>query len=181
MMRLTRYTKPYLWWILWSIVLLFAQVNFDLALPDYLSRMVNIGIQQGAGTAYILQAGGGMLLLTLLSVLCTVVVVIISSRVAAGMGRDMRGDIFDKVSSFSNAEFDRFSTASLITRSTNDITQVQLVAMMLIRIVFYAPLMGVGGILRMLGKDISMLWLIAGAVVFSIGFVAQIPQNPGTD
>jgi ABC-type multidrug transport system fused ATPase/permease subunit len=115
-----------------------------------------------------------MLVLTLLSVLCTVAVVVISSRVAAGMACDMRGDVFGKVSSFSNAEFDRFSTASMITRSTNDITQVQLVAMMLIRFVFYALLMGIGGILRMLNKDVSMLWLIAGAVVFSIGFVIVV-------
>jgi len=174
MMRLAKYTRPYLGWILLAILLLFAQVNFDLAVPDYLSRMINIGIQQGAGTAYILQTGGSMLGLTLLSVLCTVAVVAVSSRVAAGMARDMRSDIFDKVSSFSNAEFDRFSTASLITRSTNDITQVQLVTMMLIRIVFYAPLMGLGGILHLLGKDVSILWLIAGAVVFSIGFVVVV-------
>jgi ATP-binding cassette subfamily B multidrug efflux pump len=174
MIRLAKYTKPYLWWILLAVVLLFAQVNCDLALPDYLSRMVNIGIQQGAGTSYILQTGGSMLVLTLLSVLCTVAVVVISSRVASGIACDMRGDVFDKVSSFSNAEFDRFSTASLITRSTNDITQVQLVGMMMIRIVFYAPLMGIGGILRMLNKDVSMFWLIAGAVVFSIGFVIVV-------
>lgn len=168
MMRLIRYTRPYLGWILLAILLLFAQVNFDLALPDLLSQMVNVGIQQGAGSDFILQTGGSMLLLTLFSGACTIAVVLISSRVAAGMARDLRRDIFDKVSSFSNAEFDRFSTASLITRSTNDITQVQMVAMMLIRIVFYAVLMGIGGILRMLNRDVSMLALIVGAVLFTI-------------
>jgi ATP-binding cassette subfamily B protein len=168
MMRLIRYTRPYLGWILLAILLLFAQVNFDLALPDLLSQMVNVGIQQGAGSAFILQTGGSMLLLTLFSGACTIAVVLISSRVAAGMARDLRRDIFDKVSSFSNAEFDRFSTASLITRSTNDITQVQMVAMMLIRIVFYAVLMGIGGILRMLNRDVSMLLLIVGAVLFTV-------------
>lgn len=168
MMRLIRYTRPYLGWILLAILLLFAQVNFDLALPDLLSQMVNVGIQQGAGLDFILQTGGSMLLLTLFSGACTIAVVLISSRVAAGMARDLRRDIFDKVSSFSNAEFDRFSTASLITRSTNDITQVQMVAMMLIRIVFYAVLMGIGGILRMLNRDVPMLALIVGAVLFTI-------------
>ena len=168
MMRLIRYTRPYLGWILLAILLLFAQVNFDLALPDLLSQMVNVGIQQGAGSDFILQTGGSMLLLTLFSGACTIAVVLISSRVAAGMARDLRRDIFDTVSSFSNAEFDRFSTASLITRSTNDITQVQMVAMMLIRIVFYAVLMGIGGILRMLNRDVPMLALIVGAVLFTI-------------
>lgn len=174
MMRLIRYTRPYLGWILLAILLLFAQVNFDLALPDLLSQMVNIGIQQGAGSAFILQTGGSMLLLTLFSGACTIAVVLISSRVAAGMAHDLRRDIFDKVSSFSNAEFDRFSTASLITRSTNDITQVQMVAMMLIRIVFYAVLMGIGGILRMLNRDVSMLLLIVGAVLFTIVVVVIV-------
>ena len=176
MMRLAIYTKPYLGWLLLTLVLLFAQVNFDLALPDYLARMVNVGIQQGAGTAYLLQTGGAMLVLTLLSVLCTVAVVILSSRVAAGMARDLRSELFAKVSSFSSGEFDRFSTASLITRTTNDITQVQLVTMMLMRIVFYAPLMAIGGILRMLDKDVSILWWITGAVVFAFGFVVMVVQ-----
>ena len=163
MLRLAKYAKPYLGWLLLVIGLQFAQVNFDLAVPDYLARMVNTGIQAGAGTAYILSTGVSMLILTLLSGACMVAVVFIASRVAAGLAHDLRRDLFKKVSSFSNAEFDRFSTASLITRSTNDITQVQQVVMMLIRIVFYAVLMSIGGILRMWGQNVSMLWLIAGA------------------
>jgi ATP-binding cassette, subfamily B, multidrug efflux pump len=174
MLRLARYAKPYLGWLLLVISLQFAQVNFDLAVPGYLAQMVNTGIQAGAGTAYILSAGISMLILTLLSGICMVAVVFIASQVAAGLAHDLRHDLFKKISSFSNAEFDRFSTASLITRSTNDITQVQQVAMMLIRIVFYAVLMSIGGILRMRGQHASLLWLIAGAVVVSFAFVIVV-------
>ena len=174
MLRLTEYAKPYLGWLLLVICLQFAQVNFDLAVPDYLAQMVNTGIQAGAGTAYILSTGASMLILTLLSGACMVAVVFIAARVAAGIAHDLRRDLFKKVSSFSNAEFDRFSTASLITRSTNDITQVQQVVMMLIRIVFYAVLMSIGGILRMWGQNVAMLWLITGAVVVSFAFVIVV-------
>jgi ATP-binding cassette subfamily B multidrug efflux pump len=174
MIRLAKYTQPYLWWLLLAIALLFAQANFDLALPDYTSQIVNIGIQGGAGNAYILRTGGSMLLLTLLSGVCTVLVVIISSRVAAGMARDIRKDVFKKVSSFSNIEFDKFSTASLITRSTNDITQIQMVVAVMVRIVFYAPIIAVGGIIRMMGNGSSMWWLIGVAVMVSLSIIVVI-------
>jgi ATP-binding cassette subfamily B protein len=113
---------------------------------------------------YILHVGGLMLLVTLISVSCTVAVGFLSARTAAGMARDVRKKVFTKVESFSSAEFDRFSTASLITRSTNDITQIQMVVIMIMRMVFYAPIIGVGGIIRALGKDTSMWWIIAVAV-----------------
>ncbi|MHA1155171.1 MAG: ABC transporter ATP-binding protein [Candidatus Heimdallarchaeota archaeon] len=113
---------------------------------------------------YILRAGGLMLLMTLLSVLCTITVSFLASRTAAGMARDIRSDLFQKVENFSSIEFDSFSTASLITRSTNDVTQIQSVVVMIIRMVFYAPILGVGGIIRALDKNTSMWWLIAVAV-----------------
>jgi ATP-binding cassette subfamily B protein len=113
---------------------------------------------------YILRVGGLMLLVTLISGVCTVAVSYLSARTAAGLARDVRRGVFTKVESFSSAEFDKFSTASLITRSTNDITQIQMVVIMMIRMVFYAPIIGVGGIIRALGKDTSMWWIIAVAV-----------------
>ena len=116
-------------------------------------------------TLYILKSGGLMLLMTLLSVVCTVAVSFLASRTAAGMARDIRYDLFEKVENFSNIEFDTFSTASLITRSTNDVTQIQMVIIMLIRMVFYAPILGIGGIVRALNKNTSMWWLIAVAVL----------------
>jgi ATP-binding cassette subfamily B protein len=105
-----------------------------------------------------------MVLITLASAACSVTVGYISARIAAGVGRNMRKQLFVRVESFSNTEFDKFSTASLITRSTNDITQIQMLLVMLFRIVFYAPILGIGGILKVLGEANSMLWIIGAAV-----------------
>jgi ATP-binding cassette subfamily B multidrug efflux pump len=123
---------------------------------------------------YILSTGGLMLLLTLLSVTCTIIVGFLSARIAAGLARNLRKYVFTKVESFSNAEFDKFSTASLITRSTNDITQIQMVVLMMVRMVFYAPIIGVGGIIRALGKDTSMWWIIALAVAILIVLILVV-------
>ena len=122
-------------------------------------------------TNYMLRVGGWMLLLTLLSGVCTIAVGYLSARTAAGAARDIRRDLFRQVESFSNTEFNAFSTASLITRSTNDITQVQMVVMLLVRLVFYAPILGVGGVIRAVGKGGSMWWIIAVAVLVLIGLV----------
>jgi len=123
---------------------------------------------------YMLNIGGSMLLLTLFSVVCTVVVGLLAARAAAGSARDIRRAIFERVERFSNSEFDKFSTASLITRSTNDITQLQMVTMMTVRMVFYAPIIGVGGIIRAIGKDSSMWWIIAVAVLVLISIIVVI-------
>ena len=113
---------------------------------------------------YLFDIGALMVLITLASAACSVTVGYISARIAAGVGRNMRKQLFERVESFSNTEFDKFSTASLITRSTNDITQIQMLLVMLFRIVFYAPILGVGGILKVLGSANSMLWIIGAAV-----------------
>jgi ATP-binding cassette, subfamily B, multidrug efflux pump len=123
---------------------------------------------------YILNTGIKMLLVSLLSVACTILVGFLSARVAAGTARDVRKIVFQKVESFSSAEFDEFSTASLITRSTNDVTQVQMVIIMMMRMVFYAPIIGVGGVIRALGKSTSMWWIIALAVVVLLGLILSV-------
>ena len=97
--------------------------------------------------------------------LLTVLVGFIASRVAASLGKELRGRVFRKVVSFSHAELDRFSTASLITRSTNDIQQIQMLFVMLLRIVFYAPIIGIGGVIKVLNTNTSMAWIIAVAVM----------------
>jgi ATP-binding cassette, subfamily B, multidrug efflux pump len=125
-------------------------------------------------TNYILRTGALMLLLSLLAVSCTIVVGFLSARTAAGSARDIRKDVFQKVESFSNTEFDKFSTASLITRSTNDVTQVQMVVIMIMRMVFYAPIIGVGGVIRALGKSSSMWWIIALAVIVLLSLIAVV-------
>lgn len=114
---------------------------------------------------YILIAGAKMLLLALLSMVATVIVAMLAARIAAGLGRNLRKKVFRKVTSFSNSEFDKFSTASLITRSTNDIQQVQTLMVMLLRIVFYAPILGIGGVIKVINTDLSMGWIIAVAVM----------------
>ncbi|MCA9944372.1 MAG: ABC transporter ATP-binding protein, partial [Anaerolineales bacterium] len=125
-------------------------------------------------SSYILRVGAIMLLFTLLSAVCTITVGYLSAKIAAGVGRDLRSDIFRKVESFSSVEFDKFPTASLITRSTNDITQLQMVTMFMVRLVFYAPIMGIGGTIRAIGKGSSMWWTIAVAVLVLIGVITVI-------
>ncbi len=164
MTRLTKYFTPYTAPILFAVALLFGQAYCDLSLPDYMSDIINKGIATGS-TNEIFQIGTKMLIVALLSALCSVAVSLIAARVAAGMCRTLRLDLFQKAEAFSNAEFDRFSTSSLITRTTNDITQVQTLVVMLIRMVLYAPILGAGGILRALSKSKSMSWIIALAVI----------------
>jgi ATP-binding cassette subfamily B protein len=123
---------------------------------------------------YVLWAGFRMILVTLLSALCTVMVAFIASKIAAASARTLRRDVFEKVENFSNSEFAQFSTASLITRTTNDITQIQLVVVMIIRMVFYAPIMGAGGVIKALEKSASMSWVIALAVIVLLGLVGIV-------
>jgi len=122
-------------------------------------------------TDYILRTGGMMLLISLLGGACTVATGLLAARTAAGAARDIRKGVFKKVESFSSTEFDKFSTASLITRTTNDVTQVQMVIFMIMRMVFYAPIIGVGGVIRAIGKGASMWWIIAVAVVALLSLI----------
>ncbi len=123
---------------------------------------------------YILRTGGMMILLTLLSIASAIGAGFLAARTAASVARDIRHDIFDKVVAFSSAEFNKFSTASLITRSTNDITQLQTVTYIIIRMVFYAPLLGIGGILHALDTAPSMWWIIALAVTLLLVMIGTI-------
>jgi ATP-binding cassette subfamily B multidrug efflux pump len=125
-------------------------------------------------TNYILRIGGLMLLLTLLSGACTIAVGYFAARTAAGLARDLRHNVFERVENFSSTEFDKFSTASLITRSTNDVTQIQMVVIMMMRMVFYAPIIGIGGVIRALGKSANMWWIIALAVVVLLGLILTV-------
>ena len=125
-------------------------------------------------STYILRVGGMMLLITLLSVMATILVGFLSARVAAGVARDLRRAFFVRVSEFSSAEMDQFSTASLITRSTNDVTQLQMVTILLMRLVFYAPIIGVGATIRAIDKAVSMWWIIALMVVVLISLIVSV-------
>lgn len=123
---------------------------------------------------YIMNTGLVMLIISLLSAVCTVVVGFLSARAGAGLARNLRRDVFKRVESFSNTEFDKFSTASLITRTTNDTTQIQMFVVIMIRMIIYAPIMGIGGIIRAINKSASMSWIIALAVVIILGMILTV-------
>ena len=123
---------------------------------------------------YILKTGGKMLALAALGMLASILVGLLASRVGAHVGRGLRKDVFRKVVGFSNGEFDKFSTASLITRSTNDIQQIQLLTVMILRMVLYAPIMAAGGIFKVLRTNVDMLWIIALAVLLIVIVVAVL-------
>jgi ATP-binding cassette subfamily B multidrug efflux pump len=125
-------------------------------------------------TSYILRTGTIMLLIALLGGLLAIAAGYLASRIAAGAARDIRLASFKRVESFSSAEFDKFSTASLITRSTNDVTQVQLVIYMIIRMVFFAPILGIGAVIRATEKGANMWWILAVAVALQLGLILII-------
>ena len=299
MIKIFRYLKPYILSILAVAALLFLQANMELALPDYMSRIVNVGIQQGGidsavpeairavemdkltlfmnsstkqlirgsysridpisteyddyideypileseaiyvltdsteeltgkltseigkaffakkgiespeqrpfgievdqmiieqngiiavkaeyeamgmdtaktQSSYILHIGAIMLLFTLISAAATIVVGLLAAQTSAGLARNVRRDVFTKVENFSGEEFDKFSTASLITRSTNDITQIQMVIFLMLRMIIYAPILGVGGVIRALGKAPSMAWIIGLAVLVLLALIITV-------
>lgn len=289
MIKIFRYLKPYILSIFATAALLFLQANTELALPDYMSKIVNIGIQQegietavpeairvvkmdnltmninssmkqlitesyskidsfsteyteyidkypileseaiyvltdrtkevieklssvfgeaymgksekelnpmiikqngiiavkaeydaiGINTAkiqnsYILRIGVIMLLLTLISAVATIAVGLLAAKTSAGLARNIRMDVFTKIENFSGEEFDNFSTASLITRSTNDITQIQMVIFLMMRMIIYAPILGVGGVIRALGKAPSMAWIIGLGVIVLLTLIITV-------
>ena len=122
-------------------------------------------------TSYLWSAGGRMVAMALLMGVVTVLVGFFGARIGAGIGRDLRGKIFGQVVRFSNAEMDHFSTASLITRSTNDIQQIQMVSAVMIRMVAYAPILGIGGVLKIIQTGAGMGWIIILAILVILGYV----------
>ena len=123
---------------------------------------------------YLLSTGGKMLGIALLMAVAAILVGLLASRTAAQLGMSLRGDVFKSVMSFSNTEIDKFSTASLITRSTNDIQQVQMVVVLMLRIVIYAPILGIGGIIKVATTHTGMEWIIAVAVGSALVLVALL-------
>lgn len=132
-------------------------------------------------TGYMLRTGGKMLALAAVGMIISMIVGFLASKVGASTGRDLRGKVFRKVVEFSNGEFDKFSTASLITRSTNDIQQIQMLTVMILRMVLYAPIMGIGGVFKVFHTNVSMSWIIGLAVVLiamvvMVLFVVAMPK-----
>ena len=173
MKTISRYYKKYIPFILLIIGVLFGQAMCELALPGYMSDIINEGIiMQDMDTIY--RLGIIMIAVTLGSGICAVAGSFLASRTAAKSARDIRSALFRKVTSFSDAEMDQFSTASLITRSTNDVQMIQQASVMILRMAFYAPIMGVGALIKALNTNVSLTWTIglAVAVIFMIMLMA---------
>ena len=163
MLKLLKYLKPYILQLLILIGLTYVQVMASLKLPDYMSSIVNKGII-AQNMDFIWNTGLKMLGVTAVSAVCAVINGYLASRIGSGFSKTVRRDVFSKVESFSFVEFNKFSTASLITRSTNDIQQIQMVLIMAMRIVLAAPIMGIGAVQKAYTIAPSMTWIMAVAV-----------------
>jgi len=173
MNKIVNHIKQYRIQILIVIVFIYLQVITDLTLPDYMSRIVNEGIVEG-NNDLIVNTGMQMLLITLAGACASIVASYLSAKIATGLAHDLRLAIFSKVENYSLTEFDKFSTSSLITRSTNDIQQIQKVSFMFLRIVVSAPIMGIGAIIKANNTAPSMSWIIALSVVLLLGTVSLL-------
>ncbi|MFZ5595931.1 MAG: ABC transporter ATP-binding protein [Bacillota bacterium] len=175
MLKLIRFLKPYSFYVAATLALLFFQSLSELYLPTLMSDIVDIGILNG-DIKYILGVGMIMLLVAAVGSVCTILAGFLSSRTAAGLGKNIRSEVFARAESFSLSEFDRVGTASLITRTTNDITQVQQMSIMMLRIIISAPMMCIGGIVMAVSKDpglslviVVAIPILAGAIFFITG------------
>ena len=174
MVKLLRYLRPYAALVAATMVFVFFQAVSELYLPTLMSDIVDTGIVNG-DTGYILRVGGWMLLVALGGAVVSILASYCSSRVAMGFGRDLRSTVFRKVQGFSLHEFDRFGTATLITRTTNDITQVQNLVMIGLRMMLFSPMMAIGGVVMALSKDPTLSLVVVVALPLlgvAIGVVA---------
>jgi len=173
MKKLLKYFSPYIWPLILMAIFIFCQVSATLALPDYMAKIINDGIV-GQNTKVIFHNGLIMILITIGGGLATVAVGYLASKVGTGFARDLRNAVFTKIESFSLVEFNKFSTASLITRTTNDVQQVQMVSIMVFRIALMAPLMGIIATIKAYQLAPSMTWIMAVAVVALISIVTVL-------
>lgn len=163
MIKLFRFLKPYKRYVAMVLILLFLQSMAELYLPTLMSDIVDTGIVKG-DTDYILKIGGFMLLVAFGSAICVILSSFLSSKVATAFGRDIRREVFVKGERFSLHEFDKIGTSSMITRTTNDVTQIQQVTVMIMRMMVSAPIMAVGGIIMALSKDKKLSLVLAVAI-----------------
>ena len=173
MLKLIRFLKPYAASIAAVLVFVFVQSMAELYLPNLMSDIVDTGIV-GGNTGFIVRTGARMLFIAILGTICSISSSFLSSKIAAGYGRDLRRTLFQRVESFSLHEFDKIGTASLITRTTNDITQLQQVWVMVLRIMVSAPMMCIGGIIMAVSKDAKLSLILVGVVPVLAATIAAI-------
>ena len=175
MLKLFKSLKPYWLMVVGVLILVFISTMTDLALPDLMSDIVDTGIVQG-DVSYIVGRGGVMLAVALLGTVCIICSSYLSSRIGIGFSRDLRKKVFEKVESFSLTEVNTVGMASLITRTTNDINQVQQVTIMMMRMMLSAPLMIVGALIMALRKDVGLstiILVVIPIIVVVIGVIAK--------
>ncbi len=160
---LLRYLAPYRWWLLALLVFQFASAMASLYLPRLNADIIDNGVARG-DTGYIWSTGTLMLVISLGQITASVIATFFAARAAMSAGRDIRRDVFQKVSGFSEREVSQFGPGSLITRNTNDVQQVQMLAMMGSTMLVTAPLLAIGGIVMAVQQDVGLSWLIAVAV-----------------
>lgn len=166
-----KYYRPYILPIVLIIAFLFGQAMCELALPGYMSDIINNGIvKQDMG--YIRHTGLIMIAVAAATVVCAIMGSLLASRAAARSSRDIRRALFRKVTAFSAAELNDFSTASLITRSTNDVQMVQQATVMILRLACFAPIMGIGAVIKALNTSVSLSWTIGIALLVILGIMA---------
>ncbi|MEN6350619.1 MAG: ABC transporter ATP-binding protein [Syntrophomonas sp.] len=173
MLKLFQDLKPYSLSLAGVVVFLFAQAMAELYLPTLMSDVVNNGMMKG-NTDYIWEYGGYMLVVALISSLCSITGSYLSSVIGVGFGRDIRNKVFCRVESYSLHEFDKIGTASLITRNTNDIIQVQTFLVMGLRFMIFAPIMCAGGIILAYSKDRHLTLILAVVLPLMIAFIIAI-------
>lgn len=173
MIKLDRFIKPFTVSILAILLLVFLQTLAELYLPTLMSDIVDIGIVNG-DTGYIMKIGGLMLLITALGTVCAITASFLSARTSVGFGRILRSKVFSRVEDFSLQEFNEIGTATLITRTTNDINQIQTVTFMILRMMVSAPMMCIGGIIMAVSKDRPLSLCIVVVIPVIIALIAVI-------
>lgn len=176
MLRLFKYLKPYTVMIIAVLAFVFLQTLSDLYLPTLMSDIINDGVMQG-DTGKILQIGGFMLLIAGGGAVCAIIASFLSSKIAVGLGTILRSKVFGRVESYSLHEIDKLGTATLITRTTNDINQVQMVSVMIMRMMISAPMMAIGGIIMALREDRELTWVLVIAIPVLAGVIALIASR----
>jgi ATP-binding cassette, subfamily B, multidrug efflux pump len=176
MLRLFRFLKPFTLMIIAVLVLVFLQTLSDLYLPTLMSDIINKGVMQG-DSGKIMRIGGVMLLIAGGGAVCAIIASFLSSKASVGLGTILRSKVFERVESYSLHEIDKFGTATLITRTTNDINQVQMVLIMIMRMMISAPMMAIGGIIMALREDKELTWVLAIAIPVLAGVIALIASR----
>lgn len=176
MIRLFKFLKPFTPMIIAVLAFVFLQTLSDLYLPTLMSDIINKGVMEGDNSK-IMRIGGFMLLITAGGAICAIIASFLSAKTAIGFGTILRSKVFKRVENYSLHEIDKFGTSTLITRTTNDINQVQMVLIMMMRMMVSAPMMAIGGIIMALREDRQLTWVLAIAIPVLGGVIALIASR----